>query len=219
MALPCGTRPLARPPLLGYWLCKRTISESAGWRAKFNRVPTCYVADLDKRRPQRRASPRREPSTALGKPSVSAAADDRFAQFEVVGLTSVGDEPLVGPSGRPAARACAFVQQRAWPSAAPTRRRGTSSSSELHVGSASCIARRKRASRDGRQPRLPFVRSGRQRGPGSRACLSRRATAFRGRPGPRHPCGRYGADEGSSATAWSACRCSAGNGCSIHFSR
>jgi hypothetical protein len=30
--------------------------------------------------------PAAEPSTALGKPSVSAAADDPFAQFDVVGL-------------------------------------------------------------------------------------------------------------------------------------
>jgi hypothetical protein len=33
-----------------------------------------------------RASWWREPSTALGKPSVSAGADDRFAQFGVVVL-------------------------------------------------------------------------------------------------------------------------------------
>jgi hypothetical protein len=38
-------------------------------------------------RTQPRASRRREPSTAFGTPSVSAAADDRFAQFDVVGLT------------------------------------------------------------------------------------------------------------------------------------
>jgi hypothetical protein len=42
---------------------------------------------MRRRRTPPRASRRREPSTALGKPSVSAAADDRFAQFDIVGLT------------------------------------------------------------------------------------------------------------------------------------
>jgi hypothetical protein len=42
---------------------------------------------MRRRQTQPRATRRREPSTALGKPSVRAGADDRFAQFEAVGLT------------------------------------------------------------------------------------------------------------------------------------
>jgi hypothetical protein len=52
-------------------------SESVEWLADLNRVP------MRRRRTQPRASRPREPSTALAKLSVSAAADDRFAQLDV----------------------------------------------------------------------------------------------------------------------------------------
>jgi hypothetical protein len=59
----------------------RTSRKSAEWPADLTRVP------MRRGRARPRASRRRDPSTALGKPSVSAAADDRFAQFDVVGRT------------------------------------------------------------------------------------------------------------------------------------
>jgi len=53
--------------------------------------------------PPSRAIRRREPSTALGKPSVRAAADDRFARFDVVWLTiALATERSPAASGRPA---------------------------------------------------------------------------------------------------------------------
>jgi hypothetical protein len=54
-----------------------------------------------------RRSPAAEPSTCLGKRSASAAADDRFAQLDVVGLTiALATKRSPGPSARrlPSAR-------------------------------------------------------------------------------------------------------------------
>jgi hypothetical protein len=68
----------------------RTSSESAEWRADLDRVP------MRQRRTQPRATRRRKPSTALGKPSVRAAADDRLAQFAGRAHDCLGDEGLAG---------------------------------------------------------------------------------------------------------------------------
>ncbi len=67
---------------------KRGVARSPSPRASAWNGWLISTVCLCLRRTQPRASQRREPSTALGKPSVSAAADDRFAQFDVFGLTT-----------------------------------------------------------------------------------------------------------------------------------